>query len=98
MKLLTDTQARNHQWKNIITRALGTTKDADIDIFPHNFASGEIFLICTDGLTSMVKDDEIKTIIEQNRLDLNGIVNNLIDQANQKGGEDNISIIAIEII
>lgn len=98
LKLLTDSQAKNHQWKNVITRALGTAKNINIDLFKHPYESGEIFLICTDGLTSMLDDEKIKSIIENNRLELNEIITKLIDQANKAGGEDNITAISIEII
>ncbi len=98
LNLLTKEEARNHKWKNIITRALGTNKDIEVDIFKQKIESGELFLICSDGLTSMLDDSEIKNVIEMHRLSIEDMVRELIDEANANGGLDNISIIAVEII
>lgn len=98
LNLITTEEAKSHRWKNVITRALGTTADIDVDVFVQPIESGDLFLICSDGLTSMLEDVDIKKVVESYRLSLEDMVNELIDEANANGGLDNISIIAVEVI
>lgn len=88
-------RVRFHPEKNIITRALGTGTEAVPDFFEINLNVGEKVLLCTDGLTNMVEDDEICDIVmEKNFLDK--ICTKLIDRANYYGGKDNIGVVVIE--
>lgn len=89
--------ARNHPEKNKITRAVGTQASVDVDTFEHRLIEGDIVLMCTDGLTNMVADDEIFEIIQGSR-DLVEAVSKLIDAANENGGNDNIGVILFQPI
>ena len=86
--------ARRHPDKNIITRAVGVTKEIDIDFFEVGLKAGEEALLCTDGLTNMVDDEEIRKIIKGQR-DSAEKAEKLIEAANQNGGKDNITVVVI---
>jgi len=85
-------EASNHPKKNIITRAIGCAEEIQIDIYECEIMDNDIFIICTDGLTNMLSDDEIKNIIQSNS-DLEEACNQLVKTANDNGGEDNITVI-----
>nr|WP_330364794.1 Stp1/IreP family PP2C-type Ser/Thr phosphatase [Butyrivibrio sp. NC3005] len=87
--------ARHHLDKNIITRAIGATENVDVDFFQEELKSGDMILMCSDGLTNMVSDKEIFTIIQRPN-DIAGKAENLIKAANNNGGKDNIAVILIE--
>ncbi len=87
--------ARLHPLRNIITRALGTHRKVDADIKRHLLVDGDMFLLCSDGLTSMLEDKEILSIIKDAG-SLNESVKCLIKQANKAGGEDNITVVLVE--
>ncbi len=88
-------QARVHPDKNIITRAVGAMRDLKADFFEVNLRPGDRILICSDGLTNMLEDSEIRRIISS-RHDLASMVRQLIVAANENGGKDNISVIIID--
>ena len=88
-------EARLHPDKNIITRAIGAAKDVDIDFFEVELKKGDIILMCTDGLTNMVEDDEICRIARSAK-DVAQIAEELIKMANHNGGKDNIGVVIIE--
>ena len=88
-------KVRFHPEKNIITRALGTSKEAIPDFFEVELQSGEKVLLCSDGLTNMVEDDEIGNIIMGQQF-VDRICEQLIDRANYYGGKDNIGVVVIE--
>jgi protein phosphatase len=90
-------EAETHPQRSMITRALGTDPNVDVDIFSVEPRTGDLFLLCSDGLTSMVDDREILRVVEEKRGDLDGLVKALIKAANKGGGEDNITVIAFEI-
>ena len=81
----------------MITRALGTDPDVDVDTFSVETKPGDLFLLCSDGLTSMVDDDTILGEIERNRPDLGAAAKALVRAANKGGGEDNITVVFFEI-
>lgn len=89
------TQARFHPKKNIITRAIGVKDDVMIDFFDVKLSSGDTVLLCTDGLTNMVDDDDIRILMEQ-QADIAGKAEKLIETANQNGGKDNITVVVVE--
>ncbi len=91
---ITPQEARNHPEKNIITRALGTEPNEDCDIYEFKIQQGDKILLCSDGLTDMLEDFEIKNALN-NCPDLEGSVNALISAANEHGGRDNITAILI---
>jgi PPM family protein phosphatase len=94
---LTPEEAEQHPQRSVITRALGTDPDVDVDTFAVEPRPGDLFLLCSDGLTSMVDDGMIERLVEEKRGDLDGLVKALIRAANKGGGEDNITVVAIEI-
>ncbi len=92
---ITRQEARNHPDKNIITRAVGTEKYVDADFFDYVPVGGEVILICSDGLCEMLKDKEIKSIVNTSE-NMTQAVKALIDAANENGGVDNITAIALQ--
>ncbi|MBA3383797.1 MAG: Stp1/IreP family PP2C-type Ser/Thr phosphatase [Actinobacteria bacterium] len=90
-------EAGSHPQRSMITRALGTDPNVDVDIFSVEPRVGDLFLLCSDGLTSMVDDREILRLIGEKRGDLKDLVKALIKAANKGGGEDNITVVAFEI-
>lgn len=88
-------EARNHPDKNKITRAVGVFPKVDIDFFETKVVPGDTVLLCTDGLTNMVEDEEIKKIILGQR-DIVEKTQTLIEVANKNGGTDNITALLIE--
>ncbi len=97
MGLLERDDARTHYKKNVITKALGVADDkaSTPDIFEIEIEAGDKILLCSDGLTNMVEDYEIKKIINTNET-LEEAVRQLIEEANENGGKDNISAIIVE--
>ncbi len=87
--------ARNHPDKNIITRAIGATEKVEVDFFDVELKPGEIVLMCSDGLTNMLEDEEIRMILNGQR-DIVEKAEELVKAANNNGGKDNIAVILIE--
>lgn len=87
--------ARNHPDKNIITRAVGATETVDIDFFNVELKPGDIVLMCSDGLTNMLEDEEIRMILNGQR-DIVEKAEQLVKAANNNGGKDNIAVVLIE--
>ena len=92
---LDESQAKLHPDKNIITRAIGAAPSVEIDFFEVELSPGDIILMCTDGLTNMVDDDEILRIVRCG-VDVPEMAENLIKMANHNGGKDNIGVVIIE--
>ena len=90
---ITPSEAREHPRKNIITRALGVDEHILIDFCEEPFLSGDILLICTDGLTNAVEDDEICRIALSS--DIGQAADSLVEKANENGGQDNITVVMI---
>jgi serine/threonine protein phosphatase PrpC len=97
-KLITEEEARNHRWKNVITRALGNRNSVEIDVNTVEVAPGDWLLLCTDGLSGMVKDEEIKEIVCSVEGNLELACSTLIQKANEYGGLDNITLILIKFL
>ncbi len=87
--------ARTHPDKNIITRAVGATYNVNVDFFDVHVKKGDLILMCSDGLTNMVEDEEIRMIVRA-QPDLAGAAGALVDAANKNGGRDNIAVIVID--
>ncbi|MBR4515551.1 MAG: Stp1/IreP family PP2C-type Ser/Thr phosphatase [Lachnospiraceae bacterium] len=87
-------RGRNHPERNIITRALGSKDEVIPDFFEIDINAGERFLLCSDGLSNMVENDEIRDIMVQDK-SLMDIANELVERANYYGGSDNISAIVV---
>jgi protein phosphatase len=97
-KIITEDEARNHRWRNVITRALGNRLDLEVDIQSIAPQPGDFYLLCSDGLCGMIDDGQIHEILNGNLEDLQSACDRLIDAANQAGGLDNISVILIRIL
>jgi protein phosphatase len=94
---LSPEEAHTHPQKSVITRALGTDPDVDADTFTIAAEPGDVFLLCSDGLTNMVDEDAILELLERDRDDLDAALRSLVRAANRGGGEDNITVVAFEI-
>lgn len=88
-------QARQHPDKNVITRAVGVLPEVSADFFEIRLERGDLVLMCTDGLTNMVEDAEIKRIVLGQRDIVEG-TEKLVEAANANGGKDNITVVLIE--
>ena len=83
--------AKSHPRKNIITRAVGVMPTIQPDFFTVTIKKGEQVLLCTDGLTNMLEDEEISKIVKSR-----GTVKTLVAEANRRGGKDNISVVLLD--
>jgi serine/threonine protein phosphatase PrpC len=90
-------EAHIHPQRSVITRAVGTDPAVEVDAFTIAAEDGDIFLLCSDGLTDMVDDEEILELVDRHRDDLERAVNTLVTAANRGGGEDNITAVAFRI-
>lgn len=88
-------EANVHPQKNIITRAVGTSKEIKSDLMVKENLKDDILLLCSDGLTNMVSDDEIKELLLNNK-DIQKTCELLVEISNDKGGLDNITVLAIK--
>jgi serine/threonine protein phosphatase PrpC len=91
--LLTPEQARRHPQRNLVTRALGSRPSVDVDLFEREIAAGDMLLLCSDGLTGRVEDQEIAAIVQETPPQ--EAVQQLIALANERGGNDNITALVI---
>ena len=92
-KKITREEAKSHPKKNMLTKALGCTPYVEPDIRARNFERGDIFIMCSDGLTNMVDEKRIYELVTQ---DINKAADELINEANAAGGYDNITVIIIK--
>lgn len=88
-------QAREHQDKNIITRAIGAEDELKIDFFQVKLEKGDFILLCSDGLTNMIEDEEIRMLLLGQK-DIVSKAETLVAAANRNGGKDNITVVLIE--
>jgi serine/threonine protein phosphatase PrpC len=93
---LTEEEAEEHPQRSIITRALGPEPNVNVDTMTFPARDGDIFLLCSDGLTTMVSDDEIRQILVESR-SLRSAVSKLVEAANRGGGRDNITAVAFRV-
>jgi serine/threonine protein phosphatase PrpC len=96
MGLITDAEARTHPYRNVVTRALGGKMKVEIDVIEEKLEPGDHILLCTDGLNSMVDNEDILQVILDSEDDLSNVCNKLIEKANENGGEDNTTVIFLE--
>jgi protein phosphatase len=90
-------EAEHHPQRSVITRALGTDPDVDVDTFTVEAEDGDVFVLCSDGLTDMVGDDEIGEVLARSRENLKEAAEELVRRANKAGGQDNITVVAFEM-
>jgi protein phosphatase len=89
-------QARNHPLRNVVTRALGGKLDLAVDMQVRKMTAGEMLLICSDGLTTMVPDEEMARLLGESGGDVDKSAHALVDEANARGGEDNITVVLLK--
>lgn len=94
---LTEEEAQNHPQRNILTRALGTQSNPKIDLQAFAGETGDLILLCTDGLYNHVSDSELTLILKENEAHGDQAVRNMLDLALNRGGADNITIVLVEI-
>jgi protein phosphatase len=94
---LTPEEAAVHPQRSVITRALGTEADVDVDVFQVDAEDGDLYLLCSDGLSTMVDSGTIEQILSSNRRSLDSATHALIKAANDRGGDDNITAILFAV-
>jgi protein phosphatase len=93
---LTPEEAEAHPQRSVITRALGTDPEVDVDTMVVEASPGDVFLLCSDGLTTMVSDEDIVELIARSK-SLEQAARALVKAANRSGGEDNITVVLFEV-
>ena len=92
--MLTRAEAKHHPDRNLITRAIGSDKHVAVDVFCKDFNAGDRILLASDGLTSMIEENEIEQIMLSGD-DPKVIVNTLVEKANEAGGKDNVTVVVV---
>jgi len=98
MKDLTEQEIENFPHKNVIVRALGMKETVQVDVHHEDPEVGDLYMLCSDGLNGMITDADIRRIMIENREDLEAGTEQLIQAANAGGGNDNITVIIVEVI
>ena len=98
MGFLTDEAAQRHPMRNIVTRALGSREDVAVDVALESFRTDDVILLCSDGLNTMVPDEEIRDVLERHVDDPQAACRSLVEEANRRGGEDNVTVIVLAAI
>ena len=93
--LMSDDTAQRHPMRNIVTRALGSRNDVVVDVASVPVRPGDVLLLCSDGLNTMLTDDAIRGILAQHRSDPQSACRALVDGANESGGEDNVTVVVV---
>ena len=93
---LTDEQAEDHPQRSIITRALGPEREVEVDTMTYQARPGDLYLLCSDGLTTMLRDDQIAATLAGSE-SLDDAVSSLVREANEAGGRDNITVVAFRL-
>jgi protein phosphatase len=91
---LTEEAARTHPLKNVVTQALGGNSEPRVDVLEDQIIEDDVYLLCSDGLNSMLTDYEIAAVLETGG-SLDESCNRLIAEANERGGNDNISVVLL---
>jgi protein phosphatase len=94
--LITSDQAKNHPMRNVIYRAVGIKEELTIDLLNEKVYPQDLFLLCSDGLTDMIQDDQIQDILCSD-IDIDQKAENLIESAKVAGGTDNITVVLVAI-
>ena len=93
---LTEAQAEDHPQRSIITRALGPEPEVEVDVQTVPAAPGDVFLLCSDGLTTMLGEEQIAALLA-GATSMDAAVRALVDEANRAGGRDNITALAFRL-
>jgi protein phosphatase len=95
--LMNDDTAQRHPMRNIVTRALGSRPDVLVDLTSIQVEPGDVFLLCSDGLNTMLSDDQIHTTLVGKRQDPEAACRALVEEANRHGGEDNVTVVVARV-
>jgi protein phosphatase len=95
---LSTEEAEQHPHRSVITRAIGTEPSVEVETLTISATPGDLFLICSDGLTDMVRDDEIAELILTAGREPDAAAEALVDAANHAGGIDNITVVLFEVM
>jgi len=95
--LLSDEAAQRHPMRNIVTRALGSRTEATAELREEGIRPGDVFLLCSDGLNTMVPDPEIEAILQRSGVDPERACRELVSRANERGGEDNTTVVVVHV-
>jgi len=93
--MISPDQARSHPLRNVVTRALGGKNDLQVDMKVHKIEPGDMLLLCSDGLTTMMADDDIAGVVAEAKGDVEKAARGLVASANARGGEDNITVVML---
>jgi protein phosphatase len=93
--MITEDDARIHKFKNIITRSVGFQEDVEADIDIRVVRKEDRFVLCSDGLSNMLRDHEIRDVVANNPIDTSCKM--LVDMANSRGGDDNITVVIVDV-
>jgi len=96
--ILTPEQARVHPQRNIITRALGTHDDLEVDTIVLQAQPGDLFLLSSDGLHGLLEDFEMEDIIHNAKGDVDVVTENLVEAALEQGGTDNVTVVVLKVL
>ena len=96
--LFTKEEARVSSKKNVVTRALGVAPHVDVEVHEHAVEEGDVYLMCSDGLHDLVKDQDIENSMIELSSNLNELAGYLINLANVSGGKDNISVVLTKVV
>ena len=93
--ILSAQEIEKHPLRNVITKAVGAKDTIDLDIVEHHFSNGDLAILCSDGLHSMIGDEEIQRLLNPVPETLTAAAQKLIDAANEAGGKDNVSVVLL---
>jgi protein phosphatase len=94
---MSPTAARQHPWRNVVTRALSGGEDPEVDVTQIKPEAAERYLLCSDGLFSVVTDEQIASLMGDRGISLDQLCQRLIEAANTAGGPDNITALVLEV-
>ena len=94
--LITEEEAKTHQLKNIITRSVGVQEEVEVDTIVWDVQNDDTYVLCSDGLSNMVQNEEIRALVSENETE--EAARKLVELANDRGGDDNISLILVKIL
>ena len=96
-KIITPEEAATSSHKNIITRAIGTRQAVKPEVRFHDAQVGDVYLLCSDGLSDLVSSDDMGRTLARNGQDLDRAIGELVDLANERGGKDNITVVLARV-
>lgn len=95
---MSPTAARQHPWRNVVTRALSGGEDPEVDVVEITPAAAERYLLCSDGLFGVVTDEQIAAILSAREVPLEEVCRRLVEAANAAGGPDNITALVLDVV